>query len=444
MSTVLRSRPRARVMLAGAIGGLALLAAACGAPADPGGGTAPGPTADQAAYNERGPITYVQGKDTSGFLQKQIDKWNEANPDQEVTLVELPEDADSQRAQFVQNAQTRNPDYTVLGLDVVWTAEFAANSWVDPLPSDQLDLTDFVQGGVQTSTYFDQLYAVPLTANGALLYYRKDLLDAAGVTKVPTTYAEMKQACETVKSKVAEAKDIDCYSGQHQKYEGLTVNISEAVNSSGGSMTDEQGKPAVNTPEAKQAFQWLADWFADGTIPKEALTWKEEESRTAFQDGKLIFMRNWPYAYALANKGDGSSKVNGKFDIAPLPGLNGPGTSTLGGRNLAISAFAKNKGTALEFVKYMTQPEQQKEMALQTSQAPILTSLYDDAELNKTYGYYPVLLESLKSAKQRPQVVRYGDVTLAIQDAVYPVEQGTSQPDAAADQLQTRLSELTG
>ena len=145
------------------------------------------------------------------------------------------------------------------------------------------------------------------------------------------------------------------------------------------------------------------------------MTWKEEESRTAFQDGKLIFHRNWPYAFALMSKSDGSSKVNGKFDIAPLPGLNGPGTSTLGGRNLAISAFAKNKGTALEFVKYMTQPEQQKEMALQTSQAPILTSLYDDAELNKTYGYYPVLLESLKSAKQRPQVVRYGDRVWAAQ-----------------------------
>ena len=51
--------------------------------------------------------------------------------------------------------------------------------------------------------------------------------------------------------------------------------------------------------------------------------------------------------YNLANKTDGSSKVEGKFDVAPLPGITGPGVSSLGGHNFAIAKNAKNKGTAV-------------------------------------------------------------------------------------------------
>ena len=87
------------------------------------------------------------------------------------------------------------------------------------------------------------------------------------------------------------------------------------------------------------------------------MTYKEEEGRRAFQDGRLIFHRQWPYQWALANATDGSSKVAGKFAVAPLPGLDGPGVSTLGGHNLAISEFAKNKATALEFIKFIASEE---------------------------------------------------------------------------------------
>ena len=71
-------------------------------------------------------------------------------------------------------------------------------------------------------------------------------------------------------------------------------------------------------------------------IPPAAVTYKEEEGRRAFQDGQLLFHRQWPYQYAQANATDGSSKVAGKFDVAPLPGKDGPGVSTLGGHNFGV------------------------------------------------------------------------------------------------------------
>jgi multiple sugar transport system substrate-binding protein len=273
-----------------------------------------------------------------------------------------------------------------------------------------------------------------------MLYYRKDLLDAAGVTAPPKTWAEMAAACAKVKASNA---SINCYAGQYQKYEGLTVNAAEAINGAGGVITDNSGKPNVNTPEAKAGLDFLVNAFKNGEIPKEALTYKEEEGRRAFQEGKLVFHRNWPYAYSLMNKTDGSSAVAGKFQVAPLPGLNGPGVSSLGGHALGISAFAKNKKTALDFIKYYTSKENIKAYLELASQAPVYASIYDDPALVQKFPYLTVLKESILNAKPRPKVVRYGDATLAIQDAAYGALQGNLTTDAALQQLQTKLEQLS-
>ena len=107
---------------------------------------------------------------------------------------------------------------------------------------------------------------------------------------------------------------MDCYAGQFQKYEGLTVNASEAINTAGGVIVGEDGKtPSVNTPEAAKGLGRLADAYENGNIPKQAITYTEEEGRASFEAGKLLFLRQWPYVYSLATT-EGSSKVKGKFD----------------------------------------------------------------------------------------------------------------------------------
>ena len=196
------------------------------------------------------------------------------------------------------------------------------------------------------------------------------------------------------------------------------------------------------TPEATKGLQTLVDWFKSGDIPKAAITWTEEEGRQAFQHGELIFHRNWPGNYSQFVKTDGSSKVVGKFDAAPLPGITGPGVSSLGGHNYAIAKNAENKGTAADFLKFVASPEVQKEWALNTSQAPALTSLYTDADLTKKFPFYDKLLKSIETAKPRPKAVEYGDVTLAIQDAAYGALQGQTAPDAALQSLQSKLQTL--
>ena len=433
-------RPARRVLIAAVSLSALLVAAACGSD-EPGGGS---PSASGAAVDltKKGPIEVWQGKDTSGNFPKLIAQFNEQHPEGKVTFHELPDSADQQRQQMVQNTQIKNPAMAVLSVDVVWTAEFAAKGYVIELPKDQFPTEGFLPATVASGTYFNKLYAYPSTSDGGLLYYRKDLLSKYNV-EPPTTFDEMKAACDTIRGGENDPK-LECFAGQYNKYEGLTVNFDEAVHGAGGVIVDDAGKPNVATPEATKGLQTLVDWFKEGYIPKGAITWQEEQGRQAFQNGTLIFHRNWGYVYNLAAKTDGSSKIVGKYDVAPLPGITGPGVSSLGGHNYAIAANAENKGTAIEFLKFMSSPEVQKNNTLATSNSPTLAALYSDPDIVKKFPFMPIQLKSIEGAKPRPVAVEYGDVTLAIQDAAYSALPGggTTAPDAALQQLQSKLQTL--
>jgi multiple sugar transport system substrate-binding protein len=411
---------------AAAAGILALTLSACGG----GGGTTGGGGGDaEQGLDGRGPITYVQGKDNSNVVRPLVEKWNAAHPNEKVTFKEQTDQADQQHDDIVQHFQAKDAGYDVVDVDVVWTAEFAAKGWLQPLKDKMaIDTSAMLKPTVESGTYKGTLYAAPQTSDGAILYYRKDLVPTA-----PTTWDEMMGMCS-----IAKANNIGCFAGQFSKYEGLTVNASEAINSSGGSVLDKDGKPSLNTSEAKAGLENLAKAYADGNIPKEAITYKEEESRQAFQDGKLLFLRNWPYVYNLAVT-EGSSKVKDVLGMAALPGKDGPGASSLGGHNLAVSVYSKNKATALDFLKFMTSEETEKFYATQGSLAPVLGSLYDDQELVAKLPYLPVLKTSIENAVPRPVTPFYPAVTKAIQENAYSAIKGEKTVESALSDMQKSI-----
>src|SRR6266511_1037787 len=280
MGAVMRRVSPATVAVIGAFA-LTVGLAACGG----GVGTSNKPAA--GTFDAKGPITLATGKDTSCYLQSALDKWNSGHPNEQARLIELPESADQQRQQMIQNGQTKSDAYTILNVDVVWTAEFAANGWIEQLPEDQFPLDKILKPVTETAKYFGKLYAAPYLTDGGMLYYRKDLLEAAGISSPPKTWDEMAAACKKIQA-MPQGAGIGCYAGQFEKYEGLTVNFSEAIHSAGGVVVDDQGKANVNTPAAKQGLDFLVNGFKNGVISKEAITYKEEEGRRAFQDGRLI------------------------------------------------------------------------------------------------------------------------------------------------------------
>src|SRR5215211_3069883 len=348
-------RPARRVLIAGASIVALLAVTACGGGGDEGTPQASGSAG--ADFSKQGDIEYWGGKDTSGFGGKLVDAFNKQHPNGKVTFHELSANANEQRQQMIQNTQIKNPKMGVLSMDVVWTGEFAAKGYVEALPPDA-STEGMLKPPVDAATYFGKLYGLPSSSDGGLLYYRKDLLSKYNL-QPPTTFDEMKAACDKIRAGENDSK-LGCFAGQYNKYEGLTVNFDEAVHAAGGVIVGDDGKPNVATPEATKGLTTLVDWFKSGDIPKGAITWQEEQGRQAFQKGQLIFHRNWGYVYNLAQKNDGSSDIVGKFDVAPLPGISGPGISSLGGHNYAIAKNADNKGTAVDFLKFISTKDQQK------------------------------------------------------------------------------------
>ncbi|MFF3285846.1 ABC transporter substrate-binding protein [Streptomyces sp. NPDC003023] len=391
-------------------------------PADPGG---------------RGPMTLVTAGDLTDYLSPLLDDWNSAHPGERVTLVELPDSADETRAQMISELRSGSDRFDVLNIDVAWTSEFAAAGWISPLRRDRFPLESFLRPVVDTATFDGRLYAVPYVTNAGLLYYRKDVLDRAG-EKPPRTWAELARQARTL----APGHGLDGYAGQFLPYEGLTVNVAEAVHSAGGSILRDDGdRVTVDSAAAREALTFLADGVKEGWIPREALGYKEEESRQAFQDGRLLFLRNWPYVYTDASAED--SKVAGKFGVVPLPGPDGPGTSVLGGSNLAVSAHSRNPASAADLIAYLTSERVQRQVLTEGSLPPVRAALYEDPELVRAHPYLPTLRQSVLSAVPRPKSARYDQVSLAVQAVAQDVMAQRQTPEAAVARLACELEAIS-
>ncbi|RJO76872.1 ABC transporter substrate-binding protein [Nocardia panacis] len=411
----LRSSPVPRAaVVAAAVALLTPIFAACSS--DSGG------SPQSQNLTDRGPITYVEGKDTTetGAVKQLIERWNAAHPNEQVTFKEQSNDASQQYDDLVEHMRSKQSGYDVVALDVPWTAEFAAKGWIQPLrDSFAIDTSALLSPPVASATYNNTLYAAPRNTNGGLMFYRKDL-----VPNAPKTWKELLSQCQ-----IAKDNNIGCYAGQFASYEGLTVNTAEVINAFGGSFVGADGKkPTVNTPQSKAGLKTLVDAYKNGDIPKEAITFKEPESQNAFAQGKLMFLRTWPSFYGPA--GAESSVVKDKFGVAPLPGENGVGASTLGGYNAAISVYSKHKATALDFLRFLISEDAQHIVAAGALPS-VRASQYDDPALIAKMPYLPALKESISSAVPRPVTPFYPAVSKAIQDNAYAALNGNKSVDDA-------------
>jgi multiple sugar transport system substrate-binding protein len=411
--------PRLFAVLAAAV--MLAIAAGCGDDDDSAGGAPDAEKATQAKAS--GDVTWCIGKDTTGAFGTVVDGFNKANPKANVKLLELPEDAGEQRRLQVQRLEAKSPECDVLGTDVIWTAEYAAQGWL-------LDVSDFISKNgdkfipstVDTTEFEGKNWAVPFNSNAGFIYYRND---------------QVKQAPDNWEDLYKEAGQNDGVVYQGFRYEGLTVNFLELVYSAGGSVLSEDGKEATaDSQEVKDVLQFMADGIKNGDAPKAVTTYKEEESRRAFESGNATFMRNWPYAYALGK----DSKIADNFDIATFPGFAGnKGAGVLGGYNLAISAYSKNPEGSLAFAEFATDPEQQKLMATEASLPPTVTETYDDPAVKKAMPFAEELRTAIEQAKPRPVSPVYPQISEAIYNNVYAALQGDMSADEAASKMNEEI-----
>ncbi len=196
--------------------------------------------------------------------------------------------------------------------------------------------------------YRGQIFGVPLFIDAGLLYYRKDLLEKHKLSP-PRTWPELVEAAKTILAREHDPQLVG-FSGQFKQYEGLVCNMMEYILGNGGALWDETRMvSALDSPAALAAVRFVRDRIIGEISHRGVLAYEEPESLALFTQGRAIFHRNWPYAWAVANDPE-KSKIAGKVGMTPLPGFSpGKGVAALGGWQIGISRFSQQTRPGLAF-----------------------------------------------------------------------------------------------
>jgi trehalose/maltose transport system substrate-binding protein len=307
-----------------------------------------------------------------------------------------------------QKLRNRDAEMDVFFMDVIWPAEFGAAGWALPLDAffPAAERQSFLEAPIQADSYDGRIYGVPVFVDAGMLYYRKDLLDKYDL-RPPRTWPELVRQAKLI---LAQERDpyLTGYSAQFKQYEGLVCNMMEFIMSNGATLWSEQTlQSTLNDAKAKEAVRFVRDQIIGAISHRGVLAYQEPESLALFTQGKAIFHRNWPYAWAVADNPQ-QSKVAGKVGILPLPAFHGQkSVATLGGWQLGISRFSRNPQLAWQFIEHMTSSEIQKRIALYTGRGPARKALYRDPEILKKNPQFESQYETFVLATPRPRTPVY-------------------------------------
>ncbi|MFC3284986.1 ABC transporter substrate-binding protein [Litchfieldella rifensis] len=378
------------------------------------------------------------------LCQQGVEAWEEKTG-HSVDVVSTPNSSTERLSLYQQILSSQSSDIDVMQIDVVWPG-LLANHLLD------LGKTlgeDAAQGHfeaiVTNNTIDDRLVAIPWFTDAGVLYYRQDLLEKYG-HDVPETWEEMTAIASEIQAAEREAGNDKMwgYVFQGRAYEGLTCNALEWVAShGGGTLVDTDGEITIDNAEAAAALDLAATWIGD-ISPEGVLNYTEEEARGIFQSGNAVFMRNWPYAWSLAQSED--SDVRDKVGVVKLPhGAEGDSAATLGGWNLAVSKYTQHPELAAELVAYLTSEAEQKRRAIEASYNPTIAALYQDEEVLAAVPFFGTLYDTFTKAVARPSAPtgdNYGRVSNNFFNAVHNVLSGNQSGAEAVAQLDSELSRI--
>ena len=362
-----------------------------------------------------------------------------------VKLVSSPNSATERLALYQQLLAAGADDIDVFQIDVIWPG-IIADHMIDLAPYSSGAETAHFPSIIENNTVDGKLVGMPWFTDAGVLYYRKDLLEKHGETP-PTTWAELAATAQKIQDaeRAAGNDKIWGFVFQGKAYEGLTCNALEWIDSfGGGAIIGPNGKVTADNPQAAAALDAAAKWV--GTIsPPGVLNYAEEEARGVFQSGNAVFMRNWPYAWALANSED--SVIKGKVGVGVLPkgGAEGKHTGVLGGWQLAVSKYSQHPEIAADLVMYLTRAEEQKHRAIEGSYNPTIVSLYKDPEILAANPFFGELYDTFVNAVARPSKItggKYNQVSTEFWNTAHAVLSGSEDGASSLKSLKKKLNRI--
>jgi multiple sugar transport system substrate-binding protein len=337
-------------------------------------------------------------------------------------------------------AEQQNPDLFLM--DVAWMGLLNAARWLEPL--EGLD-EDIFFGELLYQN--GKLMAAPVYIDGGILYYRKDLLEAGGLTGPPETWDELVQSARTVQAVMRrENPDFFGFVWQGAQYEGLVVNFLEFAGKGAGIVLEiERGRARarVNMPRNVEALRFMRDLIWDDKIspPNTYTAMREEEVRRFFQSGNAMYARNWPYAWSLHQQAH--SPVKDKVGIAPLPHPPGGKTlSTLGGYHIGISRFSDQKDAARAFVAFVTSQEAQRMVVMALGWNPGRSDLYEDETILRRYPHFRQFKEIFRDSRPRPMIAHYSQISNVLQTYISGALARSFSAEQALERAQREIDSI--
>jgi len=363
-----------------------------------------------------GPVTlnYYLYPDTSGGTTGAIDNCNaQSDGKYKISYQLLPQASDNQRQQLVRRLAAHDPSMDILGLDVTWESEFAQAGWIEPWTGADKAQAEAgtLKASLQTAIWKGQLVAVPNNTNTQLLWYRSDL-----VKTPPTTWAEMIADADQL-AKEGKPHYIEIQGAQ---YEGATVWFNTMVASAGGSILNAGATaPSLGAPAVKALT--IMKELADSPAADPSMSVQmENQNRLAMEAGKAAFELNYPFVYP-GMKGD-SPTLFKVFKWAPYPEVTAgvPAKVTIGGVDLAVSAYSQHQSLAFQAALCLRDAQNQLLGAEVGGVPPTITSLYSNPKLYPDYPMHAAILSSLENGSVRPQTPLYQVVSIDISHLISP------------------------
>ncbi len=371
-----------------------------------------------------------------------VPKFEAEHPNIKINIIEGPNQTNLQEDLYTSAFLLGDSPYDLIMMDVIWTGKFAAAGWLMDL-SDRISptelKTEFLDKDVEGGMYNGKLYRMPFRSDMGMFYYREDLLTAAGY-EPPTTFAELIEISQALQQQDAAPWG---YLWQGRQYEGLSAMFVEVLEGFGGFWVNPDNlEVGLDRPEALAAVNFLIDTIQTGVSPSGVTTYAEEETRRLFQSGAAVFLRSWPYVWALANQ---DSAVAGKIGIKPMVSTpDHPPGSCLGGWGFGITKTTRHPDAAWQAVEYFSSLEAQREFILETGYVPSRKQLFNDPAVVAKYPHYPQLLEVAETAVLRPPIPQYAQASDILQRYLNGALTGRFDPEKAMQSAANETRRLLG
>jgi multiple sugar transport system substrate-binding protein len=363
-----------------------------------------------------GPVTlnYYLYPDTSGATQMAINNCDKQSGGRyTISYQQLPQGSDGQRQQMVRRLAAHDGTMDILGLDVTWEAEFAQAGWIVPWTGTYRAQAEAgtLKPALETAMWKGQLVAVPDNTNTQLLWYRSDL-----VPTPPTTWAQMIADAEQLK-KEGKPHYIEIQGAQ---YEGTTVWFNTMVASAGGTVLNPDAtKVTLGVPAMKALSimkQLASSTAADPSLPVQM----ENPNRLAMEAGNAAFELNYPFVYPGMKADNPKLFKYFKWALYPevTPGV--PAKVTIGGIDLAVSAYSQHQALAFQAALCLRDAQNQLIGANVGGVPPTIASLYNNPALFANYPFHADILQALENASVRPKTPVYQVVSIDISHLVSP------------------------